>query len=166
MPFVLDNSVVSGWFLENQATPYTDAVAQRLRDDRAHVPAVWELEFTNVLRTACVRQRLDAQRAQAVVVQIGALPISVDRHPVARSEMLALASKIAALYGELHRLAEHHVHRGGSLTISATTLLHELAGGRLTTTRVADRSPRDTAWHISGAGSAPPATSRRSSPDS
>ena len=91
MPFVLDNSVVSGWFLENQATPYTDAVAQRLRDDRAHVPAVWELEFTNVLRTACVRQRLDAQRAQAVVVQIGALPISVDRHPVARSEMLALA---------------------------------------------------------------------------
>ena len=91
MPFVLDNSVVSGWFLENQATPYTDAVAQRLRDDRAHVPAVWELEFTNVLRTACVRRRLDAQRAQAVVVQIGALPISVDRHPVARSEMLALA---------------------------------------------------------------------------
>lgn len=66
-------------------------MAQRLRDDRAHVPAVWELEFTNVLRTACVRQRLDAQRAQAVVVQIGALPISVDRHPVARSEMLALA---------------------------------------------------------------------------
>ena len=91
MPFVLDNSVVSGWFLENQATPYTDAVVQRLRDDRAHVPAVWELEFTNVLRTACVRQRLDAQRAQAVVVQIGALPISVDRHPVVRSEMLALA---------------------------------------------------------------------------
>lgn len=91
MPFVLDNSVVSGWFLENQATPYTEAVAQRLRNDHAHVPAVWELEFTNVLRTACVRQRLDAQRAQAVVVQIDALPISVDHHPVARSEMLALA---------------------------------------------------------------------------
>ncbi len=91
MPFVLDNSVVSGWFLENQASAYTDAIAQRLRDDRAHVPALWELEFTNVLRTACVRQRLDAQRAQAVVAQIGALPIEVDRHPVARSELLALA---------------------------------------------------------------------------
>jgi predicted nucleic acid-binding protein len=91
MPFVLDNSVVAGWFLENQATPYADAVAQRLRDDRAHVPAIWELEFTNVLRTACVRQRMDAQHAQAVVTQIGALPIEVDRHPVARSELLALA---------------------------------------------------------------------------
>jgi predicted nucleic acid-binding protein len=91
MPFVLDNSVVSGWYLENQATAYTDAVAQRLRDDRAHVPALWELEFANVLRTACVRQRLDAQRAQAIAAQVGALPIEVDRHPVARSELLALA---------------------------------------------------------------------------
>jgi RNA polymerase sigma factor (TIGR02999 family) len=32
----------------------------------------------------------------------------------------------AALYGELHRLAEHHLGRGGSaLTLSPTTLLHE-----------------------------------------
>ena len=91
MPFVLDNSVVAGWFLQNQATVYSEAIAQRLRDDTAHVPAVWELEFTNVLRTCCLRQRMNAQHAQAVVVQIGALPITVDRHPVARSELLALA---------------------------------------------------------------------------
>jgi RNA polymerase sigma factor (TIGR02999 family) len=32
----------------------------------------------------------------------------------------------AALYGELHRLAQHHLRRGsGSLTLGATTLLHE-----------------------------------------
>ena len=32
----------------------------------------------------------------------------------------------AALYDELHRLAQSHLRRtGGSLTISATTLLHE-----------------------------------------
>ena len=55
MAFVLDNSVVSGWYLENQANAYTDAVAQRLRAEPAHAPAVWELELTNVLRTACVR---------------------------------------------------------------------------------------------------------------
>lgn len=91
MPFVLDNSVVSGWFLENQATAYTAAVAERLRDDRAHVPALWELEFTNVLRTACLRQRMQAQHAQAVVAQINLLPIEVDRHAVPRSELLALS---------------------------------------------------------------------------
>ena len=44
MPFVLDNSVVCGWFLENQATPYTEAIAVRLQDDRACVPPLWELE--------------------------------------------------------------------------------------------------------------------------
>lgn len=91
MPFVLDNSVVSGWYLEDQATPYTEAIAGMLIDDQACVPAVWELELANVLRTACIRQRLDAQRAQQVLRRIAALPVEVDRHPVPRSELLALA---------------------------------------------------------------------------
>ena len=91
MPFVLDNSVVSGWYLENQVSDYSEAVARALRTDRAHVPVIWELELTNVLRTACMRQRMHAQRAQAVLTQLAALPISVDRHPVARSELLALS---------------------------------------------------------------------------
>jgi len=91
MPFVLDNSVVSGWFLENQANAYTESVATLLLDDRAIVPSVWELELTNVLRTACVRRRMNAQAAQAVLTQIGLLPIEVDRQPVLRSEVLALA---------------------------------------------------------------------------
>jgi len=29
MPFVLDNSVVRGWLLQNQASAYADAIAQR-----------------------------------------------------------------------------------------------------------------------------------------
>jgi predicted nucleic acid-binding protein len=91
VPFVLDNSVVSGWYLENQVSDYSEAVARALRTDRAHVPAIWELELTNVLRTACMRQRMQAQRAQAVLTQLASLPISVDRHPVARSELLALS---------------------------------------------------------------------------
>jgi predicted nucleic acid-binding protein len=91
VPFVLDNSVVSGWYLENQVSDYSEAVARALRTDRAHVPAIWELELTNVLRTACLRQRMQAQRAQAVLTQLALLPITVDRHPVARSELLALS---------------------------------------------------------------------------
>lgn len=91
MPFVLDNSVVCGWFLENQATAYADAIIERLRDDRAAVPALWELEFTNVLRTACLRQRMTAEAAQRVIAQIVSLPIDVDRQPVPASEILGLA---------------------------------------------------------------------------
>jgi predicted nucleic acid-binding protein len=95
MPFVLDNSVVSGWYLDNQASAYTQAIAARLADDKALVPALWELELTNVLRTSCIRQRLDAQRAQQVLGQVGLLPIEVDRQAVPRSELLALALRFS-----------------------------------------------------------------------
>lgn len=37
----------------------------------------------------------------------------------------AAQALFGALYGELHALAESHVRRGGELTLSATTLLHE-----------------------------------------
>ncbi len=91
MPFVLDNSVSSGWFIGNQATPYSDAIAVRLQDDRAVVPPIWELEFSNVLRSTCLRKAMTAQAAQAVMAQIASLPIDVDRHAVRPSELLALA---------------------------------------------------------------------------
>lgn len=91
MPFVLDNSVTSGWYLGNQASAYGDAIADRLESEVAFVPAIWELELTNVLRTACVRCKLDAERAQKILARLGELPIEVDRQPVARGELLALA---------------------------------------------------------------------------
>ncbi|HRO58690.1 MAG TPA: type II toxin-antitoxin system VapC family toxin [Burkholderiaceae bacterium] len=91
MPFVLDNSVVSGWYLENQASQYTEDIAKRLESDRAIVPVLWELEFANVLRTACVRRRMSAQSAQAVAARIASLPIEIDRQPVPPAELLALA---------------------------------------------------------------------------
>ena len=91
MPFDLDNSVACGWFLEDQATAYSDAIIDRLRDDRAAVPALRELEFTNVLRAVCQRQRLTAEAAQRVIAQIVSLPIDVDRQPVPASEIFGLA---------------------------------------------------------------------------
>ena len=91
MAFVLDNSVVCGWFLEDQSTAYGEAIAERLETARAIVPPLWELEFTNVLRTACLRQRMTAHAAQAVVTQIAALPIDVDRDSPLPSELLSLA---------------------------------------------------------------------------
>lgn len=60
------------------------------------MPAIWELETTNVLRSACLRQRLDAQRALQVLAHLAQLPIEVDRHPVPRSE-LPLATRDKAL---------------------------------------------------------------------
>ena len=91
MRFVLDNSVVVGWFLEDQATPYTDVVSVLLEQDQAVVPALWELEFANVLRTACRKERLTADEAHQIIEQICALPILIDRETPGPAELLALA---------------------------------------------------------------------------
>ena len=82
---------MSGWYLEDQATAYSEAIAKQLHDDHAVVPALWELEFSNVLRTACRRHRMDAHSAQAVAAQIALLPINVDRQGVPPAELLGLA---------------------------------------------------------------------------
>lgn len=91
MRFVLDNSVVIGWFLEDQATPYSDAIGVLLEQAQAVVPALWELEFANVLRTACRKQRLTADEAQQIIEQICALPIVIERDTPGPAELLALA---------------------------------------------------------------------------
>lgn len=91
MPFVLDNSVVTGWYIDNQATDYGDAVARRLEADTAWVPTIWELELANVLRTACVRGRMTAESAQGVLGRLARLPIEVDREVVERGHVLSLA---------------------------------------------------------------------------
>ena len=78
MPFVLDNSVVCGWMLSDQADTYTDAVAQRLIDDVAVAPSLLRLEFVNVLRTACKRERIAIDAASEIIEHINALPIEYD----------------------------------------------------------------------------------------
>lgn len=91
MAFVLDNSVVSGWYISNQTTAYTEAVAARLLEEQAHAPLLWQLEFANVLRTLCKRGALDAQGAHEVIEQIAALPIVIDREMPGPAAILSLA---------------------------------------------------------------------------
>lgn len=91
MPSVLDNSVVAGWFLEDQASPYTEAIGRMLEEDRAIVPALWPLEFANVLRTACKRKRIIASQAQEIIEQVCGLPIEIDTDTAGPAELLALA---------------------------------------------------------------------------
>lgn len=91
MTFVLDNSVVCGWLLANQATPYSEAIAQRLHDDRAVAPTLLRLEYSNVLRSACKRGILNAQQAQDAIAQLAALPIEMDTDSPDAGQILALA---------------------------------------------------------------------------
>jgi predicted nucleic acid-binding protein len=90
-PFVLDNSVLCGWVLAAQATPYSDEVARRLPLTDAHAPWLLQLEFTNVLRTACRRGSLTSARAREIVDQVGLLPIRIDPSPPTPAALLSLA---------------------------------------------------------------------------
>ena len=49
MPFVIDNSVVSGWYIKEQATPYTSAILERLKNDTAHSSLDAEDAATNAV---------------------------------------------------------------------------------------------------------------------
>lgn len=90
-PFILDNSVLCGWFLANQATDYGDAVARQLEQNDAHAPWLLQLEFTNVLRTAIRRGNLEITSARDVVDQVTLLPIRIDRSPPPPATLLSLA---------------------------------------------------------------------------
>ena len=90
-PFVLDNSVLCGWFLAHQATPYSDAVARLLAERDAHAPWLLPLEFTNVLRTACRRGSLSVVAAREIVDQLALLPIRIDPAPPTPATLLSLA---------------------------------------------------------------------------
>jgi predicted nucleic acid-binding protein len=90
-PFVLDNSVMCGWFLANQATPYSDSVARQLSESDAHAPWLLQLEFTNVLRTACRRGSLTVVAAREIVDQMALLPIRINPTPPPPATLLSLA---------------------------------------------------------------------------
>ncbi|MDO8892371.1 MAG: type II toxin-antitoxin system VapC family toxin [Sulfurimicrobium sp.] len=93
MPFVVDNSVVVGWYFESQATPYTDQALDLLANETAHVPALWVLEFSNVLRKALKAGKADTARIQEIIELVKALPISVDYTSESVESNLALALK-------------------------------------------------------------------------
>lgn len=78
MPFVLDNSVVTGWYLPDQADAYTDAIALQLQADKALVPPLWQMELANVLKTACTKGKLQLGQARQILDVLGELPIEVD----------------------------------------------------------------------------------------
>ena len=90
-PFVLDNSVLCSWFLANQATPYSESVARQLSERDAHAPWLLQLEFTNVLRTACRRGSLTVVAAREIVDQMALLPIRIDPTPPPPATLLSLA---------------------------------------------------------------------------
>ena len=91
--FVLDCSVAAAWLFEDEASPETDALLDRLADGPALVPLHWRLELANVLVQAERRRRITPAQVATSVDFVERLPIEVDAETERRSfrEVLALA---------------------------------------------------------------------------
>jgi predicted nucleic acid-binding protein len=91
--FVLDCSIAVAWCFEDEATPQSDALLDRLRDAGAAVPALWSLEVGNALLQAERRGRIPTARVAAFVDLLAGLPIETESDTPTRAlrEVLALA---------------------------------------------------------------------------
>jgi predicted nucleic acid-binding protein len=90
---VIDSSIALTWCFADEASPETDLLFARVRDDGAVVPGLWYLEVANVLLQAEKRGRIQATDAATRLELIGELPITVDEDTTGRAwrQILALA---------------------------------------------------------------------------
>ena len=91
MAFVVDASVSIGWIVKNQVTDYTEAAERALATAQVHVPALWWLEMTNILRTGCRRRTITSIEAQDFIKVLDSFPIRVEPLECRASELLGLA---------------------------------------------------------------------------
>jgi predicted nucleic acid-binding protein len=121
--FVVDASVTMAWCFEDEATPDTDAVLDRLATDAAVVPAIWQLEVANVLLVAERCRRLSEAQSSRFAGLLAQLPIDVDDHP---ADIAALAA-----LGRRHELSSYdasYLALAQGLGAGLATLDRPLAG--------------------------------------
>src|ERR1017187_3810195 len=77
--FVADASATLPWCFEEEATPATEALLERLRaGEPAVVPAHWPTEVMNGLIMAVRRSRIDLERVARFARDLAALPIRIE----------------------------------------------------------------------------------------
>lgn len=92
---VVDCSAVVPWFLEDEASAWSEALLDEIATLDLHVPALWHLEFPNVLHNAERRGRIDAATRHGLIERAARLPLTTDSRIVPLAEI----SRLAAAYG-------------------------------------------------------------------
>jgi predicted nucleic acid-binding protein len=76
--FVIDNSVALSWCFEDERTPQTTALLDRVTRTGAVAPLLWPLEALNALLMAERRRRFDAAKRRVFADFLRELPIAID----------------------------------------------------------------------------------------
>lgn len=78
MSLVLDASLTIAWYFEDQRSPQSESILDRVITDGAFVPTLWKVEVANGLQTAMRRKRIDRSYRDQAIGQLAALPIETD----------------------------------------------------------------------------------------
>lgn len=90
-PLVIDCSAAIPWFLDDEASAWSESLLDALPRYSLHVPALWHLEFANVLLTAQRRKRVVAKDARGLLARASRLPLVTDGRVVPLVEISDLA---------------------------------------------------------------------------
>jgi predicted nucleic acid-binding protein len=96
MRFVLDCSITMSWFLEDEATPFTDKLHEILSlDSDAVVPSIWINEVVNVFIIAERKKRIAPEKTNRFLSLLFLLPIYKEEVPSSFiiNDILLLARK-------------------------------------------------------------------------
>jgi predicted nucleic acid-binding protein len=91
--FVVDTSVTMAWCFEDEATDATEAILDRLKDERAIAPALWSFELANALLVAERRGRLTETQSSHFLALLKQLPIDVEDDAVDAAELVAVGRR-------------------------------------------------------------------------
>lgn len=107
---VVNSSIALTWCFEDEASPETDLLFERIRDQGAVVSALWHLEVGNVLLQAERRGRIGRADLTMRLALIAVLPIAVDQETMSRAWretlLLARAENLTAYDAAYLELAE------------------------------------------------------------
>jgi len=108
--FVLDNSVALTWCFEDERTPATTTLLERVAESGALAPGLWPLEAMNGLLVAERRGRLDPSRRHRMASFLRALPITLDDETASQAwtNTMGLAERFAlSAYGAAYLELAH-----------------------------------------------------------
>ena len=76
--FVIDSSVAMAWCFQDEATPATNRLLDRMGDEAAAVPGWWYLEVTNVLALAERKKRISSAQVDEFIALIESFDLEID----------------------------------------------------------------------------------------